>query len=103
MMSRHGVFLVPVRVDLDGTLLVVCPGVDEDLDVHYWAGWCAECGTVVTDQPIPGTVGVQDIDGLPDDEYDLVEEWEHNLSRAHVAQHEQVTIEQERSTGILVG
>lgn len=82
-MSEHSVYLVPVRLDVDGTPLVLCPGLDGCfLDVHHWAGWCPSCRALVG-KAVPGIAGLQDLDGLTDDQYALVEAREADLSKAH--------------------
>lgn len=73
-MPGHYTYLVPVRLDVDGTQLVVCPWLDGDGRTHtdYWSSFCADCGTVVGESPAHGTIGVADVDGLPDAEYALI-------------------------------
>lgn len=84
---RHSIYLVPVRIDLDGTLLIPCPGLDGDiyLDVDCWMGWCSACRVIVGEQPVPGTIGLQDVDGLDDAAYEAVQRWEHILTAQHRA------------------
>lgn len=67
----HVTWLVPVRVDLDGTWLVPCPYLDgAELEFHFWALWCADCGGVVG-EPVVRSAGVQQAADLPYPEDDL--------------------------------
>lgn len=64
-MGEHCTWLVPVRVDADGTLLVCCPGLDDGyLPIDFWALWCADCSAVAS-EPVVGSTGVQSLEDLP--------------------------------------
>jgi hypothetical protein len=83
--AAHGTWLVPVVVDRDGSLLVPCPALDDAmLDVSYWAAYCQRCGIV--SGPVPGTVGVDDIDSLSDDAWESLQPWEVALNALHAVE-----------------
>lgn len=83
----HGIFLVPVAIDRDGSLLVPCPMLDDTmLPVAYWAAFCTHPGCGIVSGPVPGTVGVQDIDALSDEEWEALQPWETALGAMHAAE-----------------
>lgn len=71
---KHGIWLVPVHVDVDGSLMRWCPYPDGPPD--FWSAYCDDCRAVVGEGPAPHTIGVSDIDGLSDAAWDAIWRWE---------------------------
>jgi hypothetical protein len=83
----HGGYLVPVRVDpLTGERSVLCFLDAEEWGwaPDFWASYCSTCRSIVSD-PIPGTEGLESVDGAPDDIADPLYRAEARLSQEHAA------------------
>jgi len=81
----HGGFLVPTKVDLDASILILCY-IDSEVGTRAdgWSLYCPACRTAVT-PVLAGTEGVQDLDGLPDHLADAFFRAELRLSSEHAA------------------
>lgn len=96
----HGGWLVPIKRDADGSTLLIC-FIDSQIGTRAdgWALYCPTCRATVTGV-LPGTEGLQDLDGLPDDLCDALLRQEWRLAQAHAAaqcaQPEQVALSRSR-------
>lgn len=82
---QHGGWLVPVRTDLDGTRMIICYRDTEiGTPTDGWVVWCSACRDAVSGV-LPGTEGLPDIDGLPDDLADALYRQEARIASEHEA------------------
>jgi hypothetical protein len=79
-------WLLPVRTDLDGTVLVLCHAdYEAGTPTDSWSLWCPDCARVVPGTELPGSEGLGSIDGLPDDAYARVAAHEVRCAAEHAA------------------
>jgi len=83
---QHSGWLVPVRTDLDGSRMIICyRDTQIGTPTDGWAVWCAACRTAVSGI-LPGSEGIIDLEGLPDDLVDAFYRQEVRLAAEHAAQ-----------------